>query len=346
MELARDKCGKQSSRKDVLKKHIDRGDCRINNKILVPNTKIIKPVIYPFTEDSSPSIDYFNKILRSEHHNLIELLVVYTNLNPNTPSYHNIYYDSKTSSCIDIFNGIHWEPVPLDDSLDAIIDSKIIILEKILKKHSAEIESSNRDKINRTIKLLSSGDIKSRKSVKQRLRFKLYCGSVVVEKTRKLFDDNDFLKIFQDPPRNVKSQKYFDAIDNFENIAVFEDGDRIVYVNGNHSEINFKNPQLQVLYVVSNEKYLADNMFKIGRHTGPLQKLLTRYRTDLISPICLCFIQVNNYIDAESRLKNKLIEFRIPNDNGNLSEWVDTDLHIILKNLDEVITYDSVNCLK
>ena len=94
---------------------------------------------------------------------------------------------------------------------------------------------------------------------------------------------------------------------------------------------------IQSIYIISTLEKSKINQFKIGRHSGSKESLLSRYRTYLIDPICFYFRSVSNSISIEDILKQFFTEYRIKNNNGNYTEWLNLDLPQIIFNIDKII---------
>lgn len=88
------------------------------------------------------------------------------------------------------------------------------------------------------------------------------------------------------------------------------------------------------IYIISCQRFADDNLYKVGRHKGKKNKLISRYKTYLIEPILYSFIGCNNYVEQEKRLKRILSEY-----HQNKTEWVkleiDTLKEIVKSNIME-----------
>ena len=85
------------------------------------------------------------------------------------------------------------------------------------------------------------------------------------------------------------------------------------------------------------------NNYKIGVHTGDKNKLINRYSTYLRNVIVEYFRNDVNAIEHEKIVKQKLFKNRLPNNNGNATEWVHINLGNLKKIIDNVINNDHVN---
>lgn len=79
---------------------------------------------------------------------------------------------------------------------------------------------------------------------------------------------------------------------------------------------------------------------KVGKHTGTLNDLKSRYRTYNPNHAVLLFIETNNAGIVEDKVKEAFYYCREVNDKGNRSEWLDCDINIVKKYiLDQCIHY-------
>lgn len=65
------------------------------------------------------------------------------------------------------------------------------------------------------------------------------------------------------------------------------------------------------IYVISNQVYADQNMFKIGKHTGSKKGLIRRYKTYLIDPILYILFPTGTQSHDESVLLSRLSKYRI-----------------------------------
>lgn len=95
------------------------------------------------------------------------------------------------------------------------------------------------------------------------------------------------------------------------------------------------------IYIVSDPDRIKKNEYKIGKHKGSRDDLIQRYITAIPMLNILLFVRVNNFSLIESKIFEKLDEFRLVNINGNKSEWVNLKLDKILPVVHDCITkYD------
>lgn len=62
---------------------------------------------------------------------------------------------------------------------------------------------------------------------------------------------------------------------------------------------------------------------KVGKHAGTLNELRSRYITAIPDLRINYFIRTHHAAEVETIFKSKYINYRIPNVNGNVSEWVE-----------------------
>lgn len=85
------------------------------------------------------------------------------------------------------------------------------------------------------------------------------------------------------------------------------------------------------IYVLS--KGSKSDEYKIGKHSGTKEKLVSRYITAIPDLIIHHFIQVEDHKVEEKRLHSKLSKYRTKNANGNLCEWFQCPLSVIEQHL-------------
>ena len=76
------------------------------------------------------------------------------------------------------------------------------------------------------------------------------------------------------------------------------------------------------IYLISTPEHMDRNEYKVGKYSGSLSQLISRYATPLIIPLVFCYIKVNNFTVIETKILEELDEFRMINVNGNKSEWI------------------------
>ena len=97
------------------------------------------------------------------------------------------------------------------------------------------------------------------------------------------------------------------------------------YVSNNYNYLQFLS-----IYLISTPERMDKDEYKLGKHKGSLNKLISRYVTPLVIPLVFCFARVNNYSEIETKILEELDNFRLLNVNGNKSEWIKLDRNKIL----------------
>ena len=92
------------------------------------------------------------------------------------------------------------------------------------------------------------------------------------------------------------------------------------------------------IYVISTLDEFKKNTFKIGKHRGSQQKLLSRYKTYLVNPIIFYYHPVINYSIIENKIKKKLKNYRIKDNNGKVTEWFTLELSHIILFINEIVS--------
>ena len=85
---------------------------------------------------------------------------------------------------------------------------------------------------------------------------------------------------------------------------------------------------MKAVYVISTQDRIPKNLFKVGRTTQTQDELRRRYLTALITPTILCYLPVEDEIEAEKNLHQNLSQYRVEN-----SEWFHCELGIILQQI-------------
>jgi DNA-binding protein Fis len=73
--------------------------------------------------------------------------------------------------------------------------------------------------------------------------------------------------------------------------------------------------------------------YKVGSHTGTLEKLKSRYITAIPTLVINYFIETPDAKSIEDKFKQTHINERLKNANGNTCEWVNMELHEITSSL-------------
>ena len=90
---------------------------------------------------------------------------------------------------------------------------------------------------------------------------------------------------------------------------------------GRSSGSNLTMSEISVIYVLSTPRDHRQNLYKIGRHTGSQQKLLSRYKTALRDPLIFFSYMTPSAKNDEAQILGLLTEHRI-----HRTEWVNIQL--------------------
>jgi len=93
----------------------------------------------------------------------------------------------------------------------------------------------------------------------------------------------------------------------------------------------------KAIYILGTKETAAINRYKIGRHKGSSKQLLARYKTPLINPKIYYFQSTTNCIMVEKKIKNELGNYRILDEKGKRTEWVNMNLFELKKYVSEII---------
>lgn len=101
----------------------------------------------------------------------------------------------------------------------------------------------------------------------------------------------------------------------------------------------------QYVYLITSKNRHSESKFKIGKHTGKLSKLKSRYESYFAGDdvIILRFIKSLVYSQDEQNLLARLDEYRIIKSNGSKTEWVLLDETLLLKEFDDYFSSKHVN---
>lgn len=85
-----------------------------------------------------------------------------------------------------------------------------------------------------------------------------------------------------------------------------------------------------VIYVITdpNKKRYRN---KVGKHTGSKDKLSSRYGTYHPNHIVLLFIETSDASMVEKQALLEFYRYREVKKNGNISEWIDYDVNVIVR---------------
>lgn len=73
---------------------------------------------------------------------------------------------------------------------------------------------------------------------------------------------------------------------------------------------------LKAIYIISNIDNATKSEFKIGKHSGSIQKLISRYAVYFVRPIIFYFAFVDNGDIIETEVLNRLDKYRLIKDHG------------------------------
>lgn len=94
---------------------------------------------------------------------------------------------------------------------------------------------------------------------------------------------------------------------------------------------------MELVYVISSPDSAANDIYKIGRHTGPQKKLLARYATYIIPPVIYFSHPTSSGSALERLIFDRFNDHRIERDEDDISEWVQLDLNTILQGIMTII---------
>jgi len=88
---------------------------------------------------------------------------------------------------------------------------------------------------------------------------------------------------------------------------------------------------MEAIYVLSDPDHGFNSKYKVGITTRKKTKLLRDYRRSMPEVIMYLFEQCNNNREFEKEILTHFENCRIKHESGNLSEWVQIDLQVLLK---------------
>jgi len=94
---------------------------------------------------------------------------------------------------------------------------------------------------------------------------------------------------------------------------------------------------MRSLYATSTRKKSKKHKYKLGYHTGPKNRLLSRYHTYLINPVIFYFKPTVNAAFLEADIFNILEDFIIYDENNKKTEWVCLELEKIIECIENLI---------
>jgi Meiotically up-regulated gene 113 len=102
--------------------------------------------------------------------------------------------------------------------------------------------------------------------------------------------------------------------------------------------------EIKSIYVVTTADRRDRNIFKIGRFSGSNDELIKQCKIPLKNPICVHFAPTPDYIAVESKVLQKLGEYRLPDRNADDSSWVNHPAKNIIKIINKTIKeYKEIN---
>ena len=94
---------------------------------------------------------------------------------------------------------------------------------------------------------------------------------------------------------------------------------------------------MESLYVISTLEKAKINEYKLGKHTGPIHQLESRYVASLVNPIVYFFYPYDGAGNIKNLLLKKLREYRILNLGGSITAWVKLDLKKIISEILDIV---------
>lgn len=84
------------------------------------------------------------------------------------------------------------------------------------------------------------------------------------------------------------------------------------------------------IYIVSNAENHIQGRYKVGKHGGTQKQLITRYKTPLINPVIYFYYPCSDNSIMETAILEKLDRYRIRDENGKATEWINCALSIVV----------------
>lgn len=95
-------------------------------------------------------------------------------------------------------------------------------------------------------------------------------------------------------------------------------------------------------YVITNEIYAKNNMYKFGRTRCSPEELIQTYSRGLPDPKIMCLYRTDNPVEDETHVLNHFKEYRVDGPNKK-SEWLKIEFNILLDYLNNYFERDIVN---
>jgi hypothetical protein len=118
----------------------------------------------------------------------------------------------------------------------------------------------------------------------------------------------NFLKEFQRPGIVHINREELDAFyQELEDLDLSDESPTTSVSTDKHPSLE----QMTFIYIVSNQIYSQNHMFKIGKHKGTKKMLIKRYKTYLIDPIVYFFFPTGTVSSDEAALLDRFSKFRM-----------------------------------
>ena len=190
-------CGKSCNRTYDLMNHYRLCNAEMNEEII----KLVnfgKRDLEHFKESYMPELLIYS--------DLIIGLVYLTNLNPDTPNLHNVYYFDKTSPNAMVYNDNGWISMKIRKVVADIINFNICQLNDILRKYDNILSDDNKNKIKQNIN--DALDIIYLRPYLMKCIIELFFeNKKVIKKTRELIKIQEIKGIDLDPGRDSESNE-------------------------------------------------------------------------------------------------------------------------------------------
>lgn len=101
--------------------------------------------------------------------------------------------------------------------------------------------------------------------------------------------------------------------------------------------------EMEFIHIISTAEMAEENEFKLGRHKGSLEKLLSHYKGPLINPEIYFVMHVTNNVDIKSKILKSVDKYRIKNCNNRKTNWLNLDLSNIISHITNVMEEEWAN---
>lgn len=150
-------------------------------------------------------------------------------------------------------------------------------------------------------------------------------------KIKEIVNDSQKFNLYFDIEKLSNRQQTFDNIHQATNIK---------HVNSQQTDYIISTG----IYVLSDPLNEAASRYKIGSHTGTINKLISRYITPIPELKIYYFVKTLLALDIETYFKKTFADKRIVNINGNKSEWYILSLHDIVMTLNSLLNLTTYQC--